>query len=127
MTMLDTRPGTSPDTDRIESAHDLLTEHLMCRRGILGHAWDRYSDPERPDSGGGRWFSVICTRCTTKRHYLMFGLARHSTVYEYPPGYKMSGDVTTEELWEEVLVREADGRLVVKARRIRGTKVKVPA
>lgn len=130
MTMLLERPasGSSPDTDANESAQDLRTEYLMCRRSVLGHAWEPYQDNEKPAPSFGTRFSVRCSRCTTQRHYLLgFNGERLGKEYVYPEGYKLVGDHTSEEFWQEVLVREADGRLVVKAKRIRGTRVQVPA
>ena len=107
------------------SPTDLRTEYLMCRRSILGHAWDPYVDGQR-SSGMGRVFSVRCTRCTTRRHYVLgYRGERISTQYEYPEDYRLSGQVSAEELWTEVFVRTDDGRLVVKAKRIRGTNVSV--
>lgn len=128
MTMTELRPRpNSIDTDAVESATDLLTEYLQCRRSILGHAWEFYADPEYPNQGSIRWKSAHCTRCHTKRHYQFAGRARIGhPVYVYPPKYKLSGDVTAEELWEEVFVREESGDLVIK-KRIRGTKVSIPA
>ncbi len=128
MTMTLARPGSSPETDANESAQDLRTEYLMCRRSVLGHSWDPYLDNEKSSPSFGKRFSVRCVRCGTKRHYLVgFNGERLSKEYDYPSDYKLVGDHTSEEFWQEVLVREADGRLVVKARRIRGTKIKVPA
>lgn len=126
MTMTDTRSGYSAEAAN-EAATDLLTEHLMCRRSVLGHAWELYADPRYISSGMTRYVSAHCTRCHTKRHYRFAGSARiGSPVYEYPDHYKLSGQVTSEALWEEVFVRQSNGAFVVK-KRIRGTKVTVPA
>lgn len=110
-----------------QSATDLRTEYLLCRRSVLGHAWDPYVDGQ-VKSSMGRVFSARCPRCTTQRHYVLgYNGEKISVRYVYPDDYKLSGQVSAEELWTEVFVREDDGRLVVKAKRIRTTNVTVPA
>lgn len=122
MTMTATN-GSSPDTDRNESAMDLRTEFLMCRRSVLGHPWEHYQDGEKGRPSFGVLFSLRCTRCGTRRHDIRgYRGELLSRSYDYPEDYKLSGQVSSEELWVEVLVRLEDGRLAVKAKRIRGTK-----
>lgn len=115
--------GFSPEVDRNEAAMDQRTEYLMCRRSVCGHPWEPYQDGTLSTPSFGFRFSLRCTRCGTQRHDLRgFRGELLSRSYVYPDDYKMGGTVSTEELWTEVLVRLSDGRLVLKAKRIRGTK-----
>lgn len=132
MTMTLTRSTREAEkADKAENAMDLRTAYLLCQRSVLGHAWEFYAgDPRYPDNPGRdglRYSNFVCPRCTTKRHWAFAGSARVGyPVYEYPDDYGLGGDVSSEELWAEVFVREADGRLVIKAKRIRTTRVEVP-
>ena len=119
--------GYSPDTDRNEAATDLRTAYLMCRRSVLGHPWEPFTDKTKGPADFGTRFSLRCPRCGTQRHDVRnWNGALVTRQYEYPDDYKLSGQVTSEELWAEVLVRREDGRLELKAKRIRGTRVLVP-
>lgn len=128
MTMTAHNPsGYSSDTERNEAATDLRTAYLMCRRSVLGHPWEPFNDKDKSAATFGTRFSLFCPRCGTKRHDVRNWNGELITrQYEYPTDYKLSGDVTSEELWAEVLVRREDGRLVLKAKRIRGTRTLVP-
>jgi hypothetical protein len=127
MTITAINSGYSPETDRNEAATDLRTSYLMCRRSVLGHPWEPIVDNQKRPADFGTRFTLLCPRCGTKRHDVRdWNGALITRQYEYPDDYKLSGQVTSEELWAEVLVRREDGRLVVKAKRVRGTKVLVP-
>lgn len=128
MTITALNSGYSPETERNEAATDLRTAYLMCRRSVMGHPWEAYNDNSKAPADSGTRFSLLCPRCGTKRHDVRnWNGSLITRQYEYPDDYRLSGQVSSEELWAEVLVRRSDGRLELKARRIRGTKVLVPA
>lgn len=97
----------------IESARDLQASYVMCR--TVRHAWYPYTDGTLPTPISGRRISLVCDRCGMTRHDIRtasgFLLSRH---YDPPKDYKLSGDVTADNLWAEYLVRTDQGEIALK-------------
>ncbi len=105
------------------TARDLRTQYLLCRRSVLGHVWDPFQDNEKAPAQFGTRFSLRCVRCMTKRHDVRSyrGELLHRQ-YEYPDDYKISGEVTGEDLWAEVLVRRDNGEITIKTKPTRSVR-----
>lgn len=99
--------------EAVESARDLQASYVMCR--TVRHAWYPYTDHSLPTPISGQRISLVCDRCGMTRHDVRtrsgFLLHRH---YEPPKDYKLSGEVTADNLWEEYLLRADGGEIKFK-------------
>lgn len=96
-----------------ESARELQASYVMCR--TVRHAWFPYTDNTLPQPVTGSRISLVCDRCGMRRHDVRttYGSLLHRS-YDPPPDYKLSGDVTSDNLWQEYLIRAADGEIKFK-------------
>ncbi len=96
-----------------ESARDLQVSYVMCR--TVRHAWYPYTDGTLPTPISGRRISLVCDRCGMTRHDVRTtsGFLLHRN-YDPPKDYKLSGDVTADNLWAEYLVRTDGGEIALK-------------
>jgi len=99
--------------EAVESAQDLQASYVMCR--TVRHAWFPYTDQTLPRPISGHRISLVCDRCGMTRHDVRtrngFLLHRH---YDPPKGYKLSGEVTADNLWAEYLTRADTGEIKFK-------------
>lgn len=104
---------TYAKAEPVESARELQAMYVMCR--TVRHAWYPYTDNTLPTPIQGQRISLVCDRCGMTRHDIRTGsgylLGRH---YEPPKDYKLSGDVTADNLWEEYLLRTASGEIALR-------------
>lgn len=96
-----------------ESARELQASYVMCR--TVRHAWFPYTDGTLPTPISGHRISLVCDRCGMRRHDVRtrFGSLLHRH-YDPPKDYKLSGDVTADNLWEEYLIRADSGEIKFK-------------
>lgn len=92
-----------------ESARELQAEYVMCR--TLRHAWHPFTDHTIPTPIRGKRVDCFCNRCGMRRHTLIVPGYQRRHTYEPPPNYKLSGEVTSDNLWEQYLVLAETGEI----------------
>jgi len=114
------------EEDVVESAGDYQSNYVRCR--LMGHLWDDTyvaHENDAPIVHGGVRFDARCERCAEvkitirARGNLRYVLYRR---YIYPPSYRLSGEVTRDNLWDEYLIRRENGELAI-ARKPRKPRV----
>jgi hypothetical protein len=84
---------------QIKSTKALSTEHLSCRRGAMGHAWQPVQPDWDPHTRGVVPVASQCSRCLTIRRQNVskrFGEQLTTPTYEYPEGYQLRRDGDTK-------------------------------
>lgn len=101
-------------TQVAETAEQLQANFVACR--TIRHSWWFINERDLPPTDLGDWVVLFCERCGMKRIELRDEGRLLYRRYEQPPGYKLSREVTRDNLWAELLVRRANGQLAVRSR-----------